>query len=245
MDGLLSGPGASGLRADDADGAAGPRRGLSVYLLGPLRIFRDGHPVEGGWRRKSLELLAYLAAHPRGAARDQVLEALWPGADPKVSQSNLWHSASHLRCRLRRPGDNARIVQKIDDRYRMDFAHVWVDVVAFEEAIRRSRDSGNRGALLEVACSLYRGEYCEGWYYGWAGLRWSSNAIKVCSCKRPRTGRFSYRRRTRSTKLYSFSTEPWQPTPTTRSSTGRPWSWRTEGAEPTSSRAATACSAAL
>ncbi len=170
MDGLLSGPGASGLRADDADGAAGPRRGLSVYLLGPLRIFRDGHPVEGGWRRKSLELLAYLAAHPRGAARDQVLEALWPGADPKVSQSNLWHSASHLRCRLRRPGDNARIVQKIDDRYRMDFAHVWVDVVAFEEAIRRSRDSGNRGALLEVACSLYRGEYCEGWYYGWAAL---------------------------------------------------------------------------
>lgn len=153
-----------------------PREGVptqaecAVYLLGPMRIERGGRPVEGGWRRKSLELLAYLGVHPRGVARDQILEALWPDGDPRVTQRYLWHSASYLRSRLRGAGVDVRVTRKIDELYRLNFDAVWVDVRAFEQTIRQAGSISDPRALLAFACDIYKGEFCEGRYFGWATL---------------------------------------------------------------------------
>ncbi len=142
-----------------------------AYLLGSLKVTRGGQRIEGGWRRKSLELLAYLAAHRRGAPKDQILEALWPWADPKTSQTALWHSISHLRSRLRGPSDyKVRFVERVDDLYRLDTKSIWIDAFAFEAAIRRARLSSDPLPLLQTACDLYRGEFCESCYYNWATL---------------------------------------------------------------------------
>jgi DNA-binding SARP family transcriptional activator len=138
----------------------------AVYLLGPMRV-RAGHPVEGGWRRKSLELLSYLAVHPYGVSRDQILEALWPGEDPRVTQRRLWHSAFYLRRRLRGAGVDGAIIHKIDDLYRLNFNTVWVDVRAFEVATLRSESASDPTSLLTFVCHLYKGEFCEGRYFGW------------------------------------------------------------------------------
>lgn len=140
----------------------------SLSLLGPIQIFVAGKIVEGGWRRKSLELLAYLSIRPRGASRDQILEALWPGGDPKLTQRYLWQSVSQVHQRLGRGEDHSRIIQKVDDSYRLDLAKLWVDIVAFEAAVNRSSRAEDAEDFLSFACSLYKGEFCEGRYFSWA-----------------------------------------------------------------------------
>lgn len=143
----------------------------AVLLLGPLRVYRTGQRVVGGWRLKSLELLAYLAVHPHGAAKDQILEALWPEGDPKETQSYLWHSVSHLRARLGETQSLAgRIVYKADDIYRLDMEHVWVDVLALDRAWQLADTRADPERYLRLACALCKGGFCEGRYYTWSTL---------------------------------------------------------------------------
>jgi DNA-binding SARP family transcriptional activator len=141
-----------------------------VYLLGQIRIVKDGVLIEGGWRRKALELLAFLSVHPSGVAKDQILEALWPEGVPKETQRYLWHSVSHLRRRLGGPGNALRLISKTDDSYRLDLRKVWVDVAVFESAVREAEDSSAAAQWLGAACDIYKGEFCEGRYFGWATL---------------------------------------------------------------------------
>lgn len=155
------------------DGVPAPtedRYVCAVHLFGPIRIVRWGVLIEGGWRRKALELLAFLAVHPSGAAKDQILEALWPEGDPKETQRYLWHSVSHLRRRLGGPGNALRLISKTDDSYRLDLGRVWIDVAAFESALRQAEDPSAAAECLGAACDIYKGEFCEGRYFGWATL---------------------------------------------------------------------------
>jgi DNA-binding SARP family transcriptional activator len=141
----------------------------AVLLLGPIRVFRQGVPIEGGWRMKSLELLAYLAVHPLGASREQVLEALWPERDPAVTQKYLWRAVSDLRSRLGggSRSSKTRFVERADDFYRLDPDNVWVDARVFQ-VVAAMEEAGNAKALLQFACALYKGEFCEGRFYPWA-----------------------------------------------------------------------------
>jgi DNA-binding SARP family transcriptional activator len=135
----------------------------AVFLLGPIRVFSAGQRVVGGWRRKSLEILAYLAVHPSGAVKDQILEALWPGGDPRQTQHWLWQSLSFLRSQLRVFPPQG-IVQKDDQVYRLD-PSVWVDAVSLTKAASGAHPSE---AQLKFACDLYKGDFCEGRYFSWA-----------------------------------------------------------------------------
>jgi DNA-binding SARP family transcriptional activator len=153
------------------EGLPDPKRALAqVYLLGPIRIFRGHQRLEGGWRRKSLELLAYLAVHRDGVVKDQILDALWSETDPARSQRYFWQSASYLRCRLRGDAVDQRILWQVDDLYRLDHEEVWVDVRAFEKAIALSKWASHPESFLGFACHLYKGEFCQGRYYFWAAL---------------------------------------------------------------------------
>lgn len=156
-------------RMEVPEGVPDPRKArIAVFLLGPLRVFRDGEPVVGGWRRKSLELLAYLGVHPHGASKDQILEALWPEGDPGLTQKYLWRTVSNLRCKLR--GLSAmRVVLKTDEIYSLDFADVWVDALALETVGPPGIEHDSL-PYLRFACALYKGELCDGRYYGWATL---------------------------------------------------------------------------
>lgn len=148
------------------EGFSDPREAYCpVFLLGPIRIYRDGKRVAGGWRRKSLELLAYLAVHPLGVAKDQILEALWPEEDPERSQRLFWQSLSFLRSRLGRLNSTS-IVERGDDLYRLDRQNVWVDVVALASVAKPKRCPSE--ADLRFACDIYKGDFCEGRYFSWA-----------------------------------------------------------------------------
>ena len=78
----------------------GPRT-ISIAVLGPLAI--DG--LLGRIKRAATrELFAYLAFHPNGATRDELLEAIWPAQDPKRTLPRFWQSVTDARKALGEAG---------------------------------------------------------------------------------------------------------------------------------------------
>ena len=106
--------------ADEEVAAGGPP--LVVELLGAGRVLVDGVPRhEGAWRsRKALEVLRVLAlAGERGATREEVIEAVWPGRAPDAARTVLRRALSDVRRDLepdRPTGEPSRFVAATGDR---------------------------------------------------------------------------------------------------------------------------------
>lgn len=152
-------PGAK-TKADDAP--------VRVLCLGGVRVLLDGEPVERGWRRKALELLALLASCPEGLTRDQILDALWPEEDPARTGDRLRQCLRQIRQRLGGE-EGTTVADWVDERLRLDEAVVWSDVRAFEAALEEARVAGEpeRADRLRRAVVLYSGAFCEGHSYEW------------------------------------------------------------------------------
>jgi DNA-binding SARP family transcriptional activator len=144
--------------------AAEPDERPLISLLGPLAI-HGGKRTRRGLRHRSLELIAFLALRCEGAQRDEILEALWPGEDPKRSRHRLYQAVRDAR---RLIGD---AVASERDRYWLDRGHVRVDADQLEDLLEKAR-SASRGQdseePLEKALSLFRGEPLAGCDYAWS-----------------------------------------------------------------------------
>jgi DNA-binding SARP family transcriptional activator len=68
---------------------------IGVLLLGPLEL--AGCKKKQPRRQATAELIAYLALLRRPASRDELLEALWPGDDPRRSADRFYQAASEAR----------------------------------------------------------------------------------------------------------------------------------------------------
>jgi DNA-binding SARP family transcriptional activator len=130
---------------------------LSISLLGPLRIDGTSQPPK---RVPTRELIAYLALHPHGASRDELIEALWPAQDPKKTRRRLWDLATDARATL---GD--ALIHE-GERYRLDRAKVHIDLDQLDRLLTNT-DADNEPDL-EAALALWRGEPLEGSDYAWA-----------------------------------------------------------------------------
>ena len=69
---------------------------LALYLLGPPRIERDGHPVDVR-RRKAVALLAYLAVTGQGHSRDALATLFWPEHDQSHARAGLRRALASLK----------------------------------------------------------------------------------------------------------------------------------------------------
>lgn len=133
--------------------------GLSVRLLGVLTLEVDGKPVDTGWRSaKALEVLAYLALRsPRGAHREEVIEAVWPEREPDKGRMLLRAALSEIRRRLepaRHAGEPSRFLSTSGERI----------VLVAEVDIAAARSLRDAGKPLD-ALALYRGELLEDFPY--------------------------------------------------------------------------------
>jgi DNA-binding SARP family transcriptional activator len=127
-------------------------------VLGPLEI--DGNqPIR---REATNEILAFLALHPTGATRDELLEALWPGEDPRRTLPRLYQSVSDARRAL---GD---ALLRDRERYRLDRTRVRIDLDELDQLLATTGDVEHERAALETALSLWRGEPLAGCDYPWA-----------------------------------------------------------------------------
>jgi two-component SAPR family response regulator len=107
------------------------------------------------------ELIAYLALHPNGASRDELIEALWPGQDPKQTRPRLWQSATDARAAL----GEAWVLD--GQRYRLDPAKVCIDLDRLDQLLAAGE---NEPEALDAALELWRGEPLAGSDYAWADV---------------------------------------------------------------------------
>ena len=114
--------------------------GLTVFALGPLRVERQGRPVErwGGDKagsRQAEALFAFLLDRgERGVAKDEVLELVWPDTDIERADLAFHRTMVGLRQTVdpsrTRGGESA--IRFRNDRYRLSPEVLdWSDVEAF------------------------------------------------------------------------------------------------------------------
>ncbi len=146
-----------------AAGTASPVSTLGVEALGPLRIRRDGTPLDrDAWASaKPRELLLFLLCHPEGRTREQVGVAFWPEASAEQVRNNF-HVTLH---RLRKTLGDTRWVTHAGDHYALDPGlRVEFDAATFERDVtagltRLTRDGD--AAPLAAALGLYQGDFLE------------------------------------------------------------------------------------
>ena len=163
----------TGHRAESARGpAAGVAvdGGLRIRVLGVVEVDRGDRPlIRGAWRsRRARGLFNVLAVHCFAPVpREQVLEALWPGADPARSATSLRQAVFQLR-RLLDPGGRSGgdLVRTDGEAVELVLAGPEAcDRLVFEDAVataRRARRHGDAAAerdhLLRAA-DLWRGPF--------------------------------------------------------------------------------------
>jgi len=131
---------------------------VSISLLGPLVI---GGLSKRIGRTATRELIAYLALHPHGAGRDELIEALWPGADPESTRPRFWQSVTEARKAL---GD---AWLHDGERYQLDRGKIRIDLDELDRLLAIT-DPEREPAALEGAAALWRGEPLAGSDYPWA-----------------------------------------------------------------------------
>lgn len=149
-------------RSDGTDETPAETAGVAtIRLLGPVTIDGTRRPRRAG----TMELLVYLALHPDGAGRDQLLETLWPGEDPHSTSPRLWQAVSEARRLL---GD---AFERSEDRYRIDHTRVRTDIADLEHLLRaadHATSPDERERLLEQALTLWRGRPLADTDYSWS-----------------------------------------------------------------------------
>jgi DNA-binding SARP family transcriptional activator len=137
---------------------------LTVSLLGPPRVERDGVPVEVD-TRKATALLAYLAVEGRGQNRDTLAGLLWPEYHQARARAALRRTLSTLKKAL----DGRWLVVR-GDFVELDRTELSLDVQKFHDLLA---DSGAHGhdrnencprciGPLSEAVELHRGEFLAG-----------------------------------------------------------------------------------
>jgi DNA-binding SARP family transcriptional activator len=123
-----------------------------VLLLGPLEL--TGCKKKQPRRQATTELIAYLAMQRHPVGRDELLEALWPGDDPRRSAARFYQAVSEARKLL---GDT---FQRDRDTYALDRERLQIDVDELERLrteAEAATDDEQRD-FLERALALFRGE---------------------------------------------------------------------------------------
>jgi DNA-binding SARP family transcriptional activator/predicted ATPase len=140
---------------------------LSMTLLGAFEVCVEGTPIAATtWKlRHPRELLQMVALHAgQRVPREQVLEALWPQADPQAASNRLYHTIHLLRSAFVKAGvpKDEPVLLLDSGVLQLNPRHDWViDVCEFRAQIEQSRRSAEP-ATLGRAIELYRGELLSG-----------------------------------------------------------------------------------
>jgi DNA-binding SARP family transcriptional activator len=134
-----------------------------ISLLGPLTI-AGARRSRRGLRARALELIAYLALHPRPVPRDELLEAFWPGEDPRRTRPRLRQAVRDARRLL------GTAIAGEHGSYSLDRTAIDVDLDELAPLLATAKTSApeQAQALAEGALRLFRGEPLAGADYAWA-----------------------------------------------------------------------------
>jgi len=143
---------------------------LAIRSLGTFQVLRDGVPLpKGAWQsRKARDLLKILVARRRPVPRDQLMELLWPDADPVKSGSRLSVVLSTLREVLQAGARALDVVPLAADvnMVSLDHSQVTIDVEDFLAGADAALDAHRLGkddatARLLAAEAAHTGDFLE------------------------------------------------------------------------------------
>lgn len=146
-----------------------------IEMLGGLRLVQPSHTTIRFQTRKTGLLLAYLAFYSnRIHSREELVEQLWPEADPDAGRANLRVALVSLRRQLEPPGTPSGYVL-IADRSNIHLSPeaFITDIAEFEAALQaaeRQEAASERERLLARAIELYHGDLLPGCYDEWVLL---------------------------------------------------------------------------
>lgn len=139
---------------------------LLICLLGDFRLLLAGNliPVPNGGKVE--KLFACLGRRPRQrVAREILLDAIWPGADPALAAQSLNSLIYTMRKTLAEGLDGAGPVIQADGFYRLNTeAGVCVDINRFDQLVNAGETAAAAGnptdaaAIYDCALELYRGD---------------------------------------------------------------------------------------
>lgn len=151
------------------------RTALKCFCLGFFRVFAGSTEIGAhGWRTtKARDLLAYLVhCGGRPVPKDELLDALWPEADPERASVLLHTNLYQLRRELQRATGCRELIVHANGSYRLLPGSYATDVYDFERLILVAREetagASKRVAALERAVALYAGDYLGNIDYPWA-----------------------------------------------------------------------------
>ena len=148
---------------------APPTHRTQIAVIGPMRLTRDGVPVDAPELRRVRvrQLLSALAVRPV-LTRDQVIELLWPGLDPAKAGQNMRVTLTYLRRLLepdRSSGDASYHLRTDGDTIRLlESQFLSVDLWTLDALDKRAvqaradGDIDRSAALLSDAVALWRGD---------------------------------------------------------------------------------------
>lgn len=171
------------------------QRTLTIYLLGPVRIFADGEEITAvRWRsHRARDLLVYLVHAKQPVSKDQIIEALWSedNGDYERTDAKFHTTLYRLRVVLKRYG-LADLIKHGTDVYTLAMP-VATDLTQFEtllkSALSQEENSVEQMHLLEEALQNYHGDYLEYLDYDWAvpdrealRLRYLEGRLRLAKC---------------------------------------------------------------
>jgi predicted ATPase/DNA-binding SARP family transcriptional activator len=136
---------------------------VRIYLLGPLRVERDGVRIHLP-RRKVESLLAYLLLHPESHSRDQLATLFWGDS----SDTQARHSLRTALATIRKEVSPDLLLADRDHIQRNPDFPLWVDLLALlglEEELASANSE-----LLKSKVALWQGELLAGYYDEWLTL---------------------------------------------------------------------------
>ncbi|MEU5934500.1 hypothetical protein [Micromonospora sp. NPDC047187] len=109
---------------------------LHLRVLGEPTLLIDGEPLTIR-RSAAVQVLAFLAAHPTGADTRELTAAIWPGLPRSSLTGRLYTTLSDLRGAIR-SASGLHVIDHTDDRYRLNPAHVDVDLWHLHTAVHQA-----------------------------------------------------------------------------------------------------------
>ncbi len=155
----------------NAPRAAGePRLRLSVLGKPSLHLQTGDTATDVRIRRSDgVQILVHLAMQPDGATSDQLMAVLWPETRPHLSRRRFHTTMSELRQTLTEAA-GAEAITRTDERYRLEPAHVHVDVWRLTAAAHRAAttvEPAHHAAALHEVIKLHTGPLADGHNWLW------------------------------------------------------------------------------
>ncbi|HWI50853.1 MAG TPA: BTAD domain-containing putative transcriptional regulator [Symbiobacteriaceae bacterium] len=139
---------------------------LSIQLLGAFRVMRAGREIDMGAARsqKAVSLFKFLVAQRgRVVAREQILDAIWPEADPDSADRSFEVTLSTLR-RLLDPPQGVTLIVRRGRGYMLNpDVPLLLDLERFRSHLERGNWWWNRG---QAALAMAEWEHAEAAYGG-------------------------------------------------------------------------------